>query len=272
MWRLLPVLLWGNLWAQDGQQGGRPGWPCVAGRAVDPAYLETSESTGGQLFLFQRNEVAHFSLVMSASLTHPATVLRAVGNLTGTREFEFPVDSSVQGFLVMASLQCRNAIRVLRPNGSELTAANSAQSVDLQAGRILRIDFPEPGKWKVQLTGTGLFVLSVAAKTEIRLTDVSFYGISGDRPRLVHPLFGARQNLEAHITGEVSAVELQVMGPAGDLIAHVDGTEALAKGAYGRDVTPASERFRIAVRGADANGWPFQRTDPVLFRAVPAAP
>jgi len=272
MWRFLSVVLCGGLWAQDGQQAGRPGWPCVAGRAVDPAYLETSEGTGGQLFLFQKNEVAHASLFMSASYTHPATVLRAVGNLSGTRDFEFPVDSSMESFLLMASLQCRNAIRVLRPNGSELTAANSAESVDLQAGRILRVDFPEPGKWKVQLTGTGLFVLSVAAKTNLRLTDVSFYAMSDDRPRLVHPLFGMPQNLEAHLTGEVSDVQLQVIGPAGDLIAGGEAIEASAKGAYRRDITPASERFRIVVTGTDANGWPFQRTDPVLFRAAPAAP
>ena len=272
MWRLLPVVLCGSLWAQDGQQAGRPGWPCVAGRAADPTYLETSESTGGQLFLFQKNEIAHASLVMSASFTHPATVLRAVGNLSGTRDFEFPVDSTMESFLVMASLQCRNAIRVLRPNGSELTAANSAESVDLQAGRILRIDSPEPGKWKVQLTGTGLFVLSVAAKTDLRLTDVSFYALSGDRPRLVHPLFGERQNMEAHLTGEASAVQLQILGPDSDSVAGGDAAEESAKGTYRRDVTPSSERFRIAITGTDANGWPFLRTDPVLFRAAPAAP
>jgi hypothetical protein len=272
MWRLLLFLLCGSIWAQDGQQAGRPGWPCVAGRAVDPAYLETSESTGGQLFLFQKNEIAHASLFMSASFTHPATVLRAVGNLAGTRDYEFPVDSTMESFLVMASLQCRNSIRVLRPNGAELTAANSAQSVDLQAGRILRIDFPEPGKWKVRLTGAGLFVLSVAAKTNIRLTNVSFFAVSGDRPRLVHPLFGVRQSLEAHLTGDVSAVQVQVIGPSGDVMAGGDVTEAPAKGDYGREITPASERFRIAVSGTDAAGWPFQRTDPVLFRAVPAAP
>ena len=244
----------------------------MAGRAVDPAYLETSESTGGQLFLFQKNEIAQASLFMSASYTHPATVLRAVGELAGTRDFEFPVDSTMESFLVMASLQCRNAIRVMRPNGSELTAANSAQSVDLQAGRILRIDSPEPGKWKVQLAGTGLFVLSVAAKTALRLTDVSFYAVSDDRPRLVHPLFGMRQSLEAHLAGEVAVGQVQVIGAAGDLMSGGDVAEASAKGDYGREITPASERFRIAVMGADANGWPFQRTDLVLFRAVPTVP
>src|SRR5215510_9146942 len=93
------------LHAQNGQQGSRPGWPCVAGRAVDPAYLEVSESTGGQLFLFQPGELEHAAMVMSAPQTHPATMVRAVGHLSGTREIEFPVDSTARSILVMASLQ-----------------------------------------------------------------------------------------------------------------------------------------------------------------------
>src|SRR5437899_4427134 len=102
--------------AQDGQQENRPGWPCVAGRAVDPAYIETSESTGGQLFLFQKDEIAHATLAMTASSSHPATVFRAVGHLSGTQEYDFAVDSTIESIIVLASLQCRKEVAVLRPN------------------------------------------------------------------------------------------------------------------------------------------------------------
>ena len=108
------VVIAGLLRAQDGQSGARPGWPCVPGRAVDPTYLEVSESTGGQLFLFQKNEVAHASLMINAPHSHPATVLRAVGNLNGTRDFEVPVDSGIASLLLLVSIQCRNAILVSR--------------------------------------------------------------------------------------------------------------------------------------------------------------
>src|SRR5579872_2290937 len=152
---MIALLAAGGLWAQTGQQGPKPEWPCVAGRAVDPAYLETSESTGGQIFLFQKNEIAQAGLFLTADSTHPATVLRAVGTLSGTREFAFPVDSTLQSLLVMVSLQCRTAIGVFRPSGTEMTAANSTQSVDLHAGRGVRIDHPEAGTWKLRLEGTG---------------------------------------------------------------------------------------------------------------------
>src|SRR5690348_14181256 len=134
----LAMLAAGILGAQVGQEGPRPGWPCVPGRPVDPGYLNISESTGGQLFLFQKGEVSQVSLVMNASHTHPATVLRMVGNLNGTREVEFPIESGMESLLLLVSLQCRNSIRVTRPFGSEVTEANSTLSVDLQAGRILR--------------------------------------------------------------------------------------------------------------------------------------
>lgn len=246
----------GFVYAQDGQQGSRPGWPCVPGRAVDPSYLEISESTGGQLFLFQKNEIEHAALVMGASYTHPATVLRAVGHLSGSRDFEFPIDSTIESVLVLASLQCRNAIAVTRPNGAELTDRNSAQSVDLQAGRLLRVDSPEPGPWRVRLSGTGLFVLSVLAKSEIR------FGVGR-----LDPVVGTRQDVDAHVSGQVSQVKLELVDAGGDRIPGMDATELTETGAYRAGASPAAERFRIRVTGADAAAWPFQRVHPNLFRA-----
>jgi hypothetical protein len=56
----------GSLLAQTGQEGPRAGWPCVPGRAMDRAYLDISESTGGQLVLLQKGEAQHSGIVMSA--------------------------------------------------------------------------------------------------------------------------------------------------------------------------------------------------------------
>ena len=201
------LLLAGALFAQEGQEESKPGWPCVAGRAVDPTYVDLSESTGGQLFLFQKGEVEHAAPVMGASYSHPSTVVRAVGQLSGSREFELPVDSTMESVLVLASLQCRNAIGVFRPNGIEMTAANSTQFVDLQTGRILRIDNPEPGRWRVRLSGSGLFVLSVQAKTQIKLGEVGF--------EVTPPQLGVKQKMEAGVAGDVSDVKFQLAGRRG---------------------------------------------------------
>ena len=258
--------------AQQGQQGSPAAWPCVAGRPVDPAYLEISESTGGQLFLMQKGEVAHASAVMSASFTHPATILRAVGQLSGARDFEFPVDPSVESLLVLASVQCRNAVTVSRPDGSELTAANAAQSIELQAGRILRVDAPESGKWKVTLSGAGLFVLSVLAKTTIGIGQVKFLddaaaaGGGESPPRLSQPRRGGGQNVEVAVSGDPAKVKFELVDAGGAVVAELDPAQS-ADGVYKSPLTVGVERFRLVLRGVDESEWPVLRTHPMLFRA-----
>jgi hypothetical protein len=251
----LYMVLAGPAFAQSGQQGPRPEWPCVPGRAVDPAYIETSESSGGQLFLFQKGEVAQSGPVMSAGFTHPATVFRAVGHLSGGRDFEFPVDSTVESLLVMASLQCRSAIHVTRPNGAEMTAANSALNTDLAAGKILRVDAPESGPWKLHLEGSGLFVISVMAKSKTRLASVQF----AESPRV-----GAAVAIEAHFSGEIANAAVGIIAADGNSIAAPQALDETGQA----EVTPRAQRFRVVVTGTDASGWPVQRVYPNLFRAA----
>lgn len=253
------LLAAGALFAQEGQEGPKPGWPCVAGRAVDPSYIELSESTGGQLFLFQKGEVAQSGAVMGASFSHPSTVVRAVGQLSGTREFDVPVDSTMQTVLVMVSLQCRNSINVFGPKGMEMTAANSTEFANLQTGQIVRIDNPEPGAWRVRLSGTGLFIFTVMAKSEIRLSQVKF-AAEGEAPSR-QPRLGVKQKLDAGVAGELSDVQFQLAGAAGETLAEAESADGVFS------VTPNVERFRVVMTGRDAAGWPVRRVHPVLFRA-----
>ncbi len=253
--------------AQSGQTGPRPEWPCVAGRAVDPAYLETSESTCGQIFLFQKNEIGKAGLFLTGDFSHPATLLRAVGSVSGARDWEFAIDSTVQSLLVLASIQCRTAIRVFRPNGSEMTAANAAQSVDLQAARAIQVDAPEPGKWKLRIEGMGVLIASIRAKSALKISGVQFFEDDGATPRR-QPRRGVSQQASVGITGEVGDLHYQLLKADGEPISGMASAEAASGG--GRfGFTPPVERFRVSVTGTDSSGWPFQRVYPVLFRAQP---
>jgi hypothetical protein len=256
---LILVLAAAVLPAQTGQQGSRPEWPCVAGHAVDPAHLDVGESTGGQIFIVQKDEIAQAGLFLNAPSTHPVTVLRAVGKFSGIRDFEFPVDSTIRSLLVMASVQCRKSIGVFRPAGSEMVAANSTQSVDLRSSRAVKIDTPEPGNWKLRLEGSGLFVLSVQAESPIRVSAIEF------AESQKQPQFGVRQRAAARVSGELTRVGFQLLGPAGDLITSAEPPESL-NGLYRFPILPITERFRIRMTAVDAAGWPVQRTYPVLFR------
>ena len=234
-----------------------------------------SESTGGQQFLFQKNEVAQTAFVMNAPQTHPATVLRAVGDLNGARDFELPVDPGMSSLLLLASVQCRNALLVYGPGGSEVTDRNSARSVDLQAGRILQIDQPEAGPWRVRLTGNGLFVLSVLTKADTALTAVAFSlsrgAANGEEPmpRMKSPLFGVRQDVEVRLTGQASDLKLQLVDATGDRVSDAGALERIKEGLYLASLTPQAQRFRVLVTGAGPSAAPFARMYPVLFQAQP---
>lgn len=249
---------------QTGQEPSRREWPCVAGRAVDPAYLETSESSGGQLFLFQRNEIGRAGIFLTADSTHPATLLRAVGNLSGSREFEFAVDSTVRSLLIMANVQCLGSIRVFRPAGPEVTSATAAQSVELQAGRAVRIDLPEPGRWRVRLEGTGLFIAAVRATSSVRISRVEFSEPGGASRR--EPFSGVTQQTTVHVSGELANPKFQLVTAEGEAIEALDGIET-ASGVLTFSFQPKLERFRIRMTGTDPSGWPVERVYPVLFRA-----
>lgn len=220
-----------SLHAQDGQREQRPGWPCVAGRAVDPSYLELSESTGGQLFLFQKGEMEHSAAVMLAPTSHPVTLYRAVGQLSGEKTFVFPVDSTVESMLVMASVQCRQSVAVFDPSGPEVPAGKAARNIDLQAGRIVQIDKPSFGSWKLRLSGSGLFVFSVMVKSRITMQ------VSDEDDQFRISTSGFK--------GSVTAYEMDAAGGKAE----------------------SAPRYRIAVEGMDELGLTVLRTNPVLFKA-----
>jgi len=253
----IPLVLVQLALAQIGQDGARPGWPCVPGRAIDPAYLEISESTGGQAFLLQKNEAVHTGVIVNLPVTHPETLFRAVGHLAGTRTFEFPVDGSIESLSVTASIQCRQTVAVIEPGGTEVTAANAVQHIELQAGKIVRVDGPGVGNWQVRIAGQGLFILSVRAKTSIRLSNVRFVEPGGQ--------------MVAAVLGPLSDASFHVVAASGETLSALPASPG-EDGAYRLDFTPTAARFRIMVEGTDENGRPVRRMYPKLFRSTAPQP
>jgi hypothetical protein len=251
----MPVwLLWLPiaLAAQSQQEGSRPGWPCVAGRAVDPSYIEVAESSGGSIFLFQKNEIEHTGSFMSATFTHPATIFRAIGSIAGSREWEFPVDSTVRSIYVAVSMQCRQSIAVFDPRGAETTAGNAKMSRDLQTGKLVQVDQPGTGNWRVRISGQGLFVLLVYAATDIRFAHAKQ---TEEDPK----------RIQVYVAGPISDPKFSLLNAAGDKLASL--TAEKTETGFTLAVAQLPERFRVIVEGADETGNPVRRVYPTLFRA-----
>lgn len=243
---------------QDQVPGGDDGWPCTAGRPVDPSYLAVSEGTGGQLFMLQPGEADHAGLLMTASRTHPVTIDRAVGQLRGTREFSVPVDASVDGLFVAASLQCHQSITIVRPDGVAVNAANAADDVMLRTGRLTRIETPLPGTWRVTMAGRGLFTFSVRASTPVTISasiDASDGASQPGQGAAPGPM-----TLDAELSQAVEGARVRLITAAGEVLTEhelpEDGVLKIAR---------PSRPFRVAVEGVDREGAPIRRVHPVLF-------
>src|SRR5260370_21862409 len=171
----VPVVV-ATLCAQEQAPQTRAGWPCVAGRAIDPTYVRTAEATGGQVFLFDRSEAGRSMVLMQYTDKHDDTIFRSTGILsTGSREFSFPVDSTVESLLVTVTLQCLQSITVLRPTNTEVHAGEpDVNDNRFRSGQVLILTRPQAGAWRVRIAGIGLFFGVAQAKSAISLDNVEF--------------------------------------------------------------------------------------------------
>ena len=248
-------------------------------RAVDPAYVRMAERTGGQVFLFDRSEAGRSLVLMRETRKHEDVVFRAMGTLpAGYRDFQFPVDTTVESLLLAVSLQCLQSIQIYRPSGAELRASDAGvDDNQYHSGRILTFSRPEPGTWRIQIAGAGLFFTVVRAKSEITLDSAQFVEVGG-RPGhegyfpVTTPLrLNAAQKLSVRISGAIFTV-LRLVDSAGATLQRIERDPASLEAGDQETpltVTPSQPDFRVVVEGRDASGFPFQRVWPRLFQAGP---
>jgi hypothetical protein len=136
----------------------------VAGRAIDPTYIRTAEATGGQVFLFDRSEAGRSMILMQYSGKHEDTLFRSTGTLsTGSHEFTFPVDSTIESLMVTVTLQCLQSITVLRPTNTEVHAGEpDVNDNRFRSGQVLILTMPQAGAWRVRIAGAGMFFVAQA--------------------------------------------------------------------------------------------------------------
>ncbi|HWZ30242.1 MAG TPA: hypothetical protein VNX18_02860 [Bryobacteraceae bacterium] len=240
--------------AQQTEQKPRwqPAWPCTGKEpSFDPSYLHVAESTGGQLFLFDRSEAARSMGLINATAKHPATIARAVGKLE--KQFEdvrVPVDSTVDSLLIAASLQCMTRITLYNPASEEMKPADNLQ---FRAGRIATIPNPQPGVWTVRIEGAGPYSISAQAHTTFWIHNVELAADHTASVTINSPTPGVRFKL---IDAPASASQSLALIEAG-------------ANRYSGTVISGFPQFRIVAEGTDEQGYAFQRVYPRLLEAKP---
>ncbi|MCU1274741.1 MAG: hypothetical protein JWO48_2172 [Bryobacterales bacterium] len=276
----LPVILVlaiQNLSAQNQVPSPQPAWPCVAGKAIDPAHVQTAEATGGQVFLFDRTEAARSMVLVQNSHKHDETIFRSMGTLvTGSRAFTFPVDSTVESLMLSVTLQCLQSITVYRPSNTDVHSGEpNVDDNQFRSGRILILSRLDAGPWRIRIAGAGLFFVTVQAKSSISLGRVEFVEPGG---RIGHeglfPVKGAihlgeRRTLALGITAPAGDTAFRLLNSAGETLEQLE-VQASNESADDREFLATfplrHSDFRVAVQGRDSAGYPYQRVLPRLFQ------
>ncbi len=133
-----------------------------------------------------------------------------------------------------------------------------------EAGHIVTIVQPDPGEWRVRLSGTRLFLVTVQAKARL--------SVEG-------PRFAPEGPLQ---TGVARVLRFSAGADARDVHARLvtQGFQDLAAiplrfvrdeagEEFAGEMTPPARPFRFVVTGRDADGLPFQRVHAPLFDPVP---
>jgi len=247
------------LTAQDQQPGARLGWPC-AGRP-DPTYFKLAEATGGQFFLFHPSEVNDSGRLMAASMTHSATVLRAGGQLSaGLHEFSARVDH-VDSLLFSIAVQCLDIVEIVRPSGALLQASDPGVDYhQLEAGRIITLPHPDPGLWKVRVSGSRLFLAVIQANGALSLGTLAFEPAGSPRT-------GVTQVVRFRLGGGADDVHARLVTQGfkdlGAVPLRIERTDLGDE--FAGEIHPPTVPFRLVITGRDADGLPFQRVHAQLF-------
>jgi hypothetical protein len=261
---------------EEQQPAGAPAGRCVFAKPVDVSLFETSEATGGQMYMLDPAEAwKGLDLAGLEAKGYRETIFRAAGDLSdGAREFVVSVDSSVERVAFVAFVECKEWIRIVTPFEREAGEGPYTSDEHLRAGRVLLVEGPGVGAWRVSLKGSGKFTLAVKAQSGISLGQFRL-GPGGDFPSegdskmpKVHPPPEEERGFRAKVYGGHRVVQVRLLA--------VDGTQTgsqvrwLTKRGDGwEEVTcflglPAVP-FRIAVEGRDALGQEFIRVNPRVF-------
>jgi hypothetical protein len=257
------------------QPSPRPGWPCV-GRP-DPSIVQVSEGSGGQVFLLDPSEVATSATLLLARDGLDETLRRVVYDFEpGDRAFDVEVDPSVERVLFSISLQCLQAIDVVRPSGAIVAASDPDVTwTAFQAGRQVGIRQPEPGRWQIRLAGKGLLFMVVNARSALALDDVrpvreggrpGHEGIFRDDAPLVP---NTTRLFEIRLSKGIVGPTFEIRGSGDERIGRLSPVRAQSDDedqVFLSDLRVPSVPFRVVVTGQDSTGRTVQRVQGSLFQ------
>ncbi len=243
--------------------------PGVCG-PVDPTYIQGATATGGQPFFLSTAEVAQSARIMSAS--HNTELLLWTSS-EGVKSYSVPIDPSVTRTSFSATFDnTGGTLTLISPDGGAVHQGDRIEDTILNCGRVVTVDAPAVGLWRVVVAPSGRFWLVGHAKTELSIVSTEFVAIGG-RPGHEglfkiqgQPIAGRPATLRVTLSEPVPDPVFRLVSIEGESLQAIDLKPESESEFIGTAALPR-EPFRVMATGADDAGRPFQRVFAALFHA-----
>lgn len=248
---------------------------------INADYFDLAAATGGDFYFWAPGEFAASAALLTVPVaSDPIALAYGSGGGDFARSVKVPVDAAVTRLSLFTGAQRLDDLRLIRPDGRSVEANPAGVSVQaFKHMRIVTVEEPEPGLWRVEMHGAGSYSLGARYLAErkkltargleaIDLIDFSFVEVRG-RPgheglfQVTPPVrAGEKRRCRITLTGEIRQPVFEMVSAAGEVLGTIkldaaDG-EAAADEFIGSCRVPA-QPFRVRVRGQDRQGHPFQR-------------
>jgi hypothetical protein len=258
----------------DQSQAGRTFGPGVCG-PLDPAYVRTASETGGQPFPMGPADMVHMSQVLAETTRSDSVMLLwAGGSATDPTTFSVPVDPAITRVTFSATFDgTGGSAAVAAPDGAEVRQLAGAQDAVMSCARILSVDTPSAGAWRVTVKPSARFWLVVYGRSDFDVLSAEFVRLAG-RPGHEglfqlegQPIAGRPATLRVRLTApEPTAPAFTLFSTLGQPIRrvtlqHVDDDEFVGP------VDLPDAAFRVGIVKSDATGAQVQRVHARTFRA-----
>jgi hypothetical protein len=171
-----------------------------------------------------------------------------------------------------------NELKLTQPSGGTITEGTASTEItELRCGRIVTVSSPETGEWRAEITGTGRYWLEAQVQSDIFFVSAEFVRKGG---RLGHeglfriqgqPVAGTPAILQVSLAASATeSTEFYLVTEEGQpvqkLQMHEVDSDRQSLELVGSVDLPTLP-FRVAVKGSDSNGQPYQRFFSTLFHA-----
>lgn len=246
-------------------------------------YDEVARATGGAVYKFDEG-LEGAGDIMIATYGSEILVSETFELYKETKTIRVPIEASVTMVLfTVTALQGKPAAEITDPLGTSLKdylvrKPQEVKEISLENGEAIIVHYPEPGMWKLKVSGTGNLHVKVDIKSDkknnVSFDDFEFVELRG-RPghqgyfKTFRPLApGQEMKAKATLFGSPQDVRVEFIRSSGDSYPGYGGRvipEAKGSNSYYGDFKIPPNSFRVMMTGKDKDGNPLQRLFNPLF-------